>query len=375
MRKGKYIGVCLTLFFIMCSVLGCGKSGNEEKVKVSNREKDKNISIENSKLKLKDDIVYVADNCNAALYYEETNNYVNFIVMTRKELCDNELKITFDKDVDYRVKYIKLNFSGSVAGEDDTQEVNITNRTCMSYNGIDWKKYLKLENEGANVEEYASKYNKGYKGVIGCYFYKVSVAFECEKITEDCKINKMYLEYKNNKTEKNVNINLKVNTSKYIPDVFESTSESTVVETSVVPNNKGILYTYNDIKLKALKNVKIKEIKCVGDNGIEIENIDVYGSFNNNIQQKFNGDLDIKQGEDVNFSIDLKDQNFINQLAYNNNIVISMIYEVDGQLGEDLYSIHIVTGAMLDELYAYYNDGVDIMSYYNDYHNVVNGLN
>ena len=373
MKRWKNIGLCVLLFIVLCSILGCGKTEKKEETKVN--ENRGNSEIENSKFKLKDDIIYAVDNCNAALYDKATNNYINFIIMTRKELNDKDLKITFDKDVDYRVKYIKLNFSGSVAGEDDTQEVNITNRTCMSYNGIDWKKYLKLENEGANVEEYASKYNKGYEGVIGCYFYKVSVAFECEKITEDCKINKMYLEYKNNKTEKNVNINLKVNTSKYIPDVFESTREGAVVETSVVPNNKGILYTYNDINLKALKDVKIKEIKCVGDNGIEIDNIDVSGSFNNNIQQKFTGDLDIKQGEDINFSVRLKDKKFINQLAYNNNIVLSMIYEVDGQLGEDLYSIHIVTGAMLDELYAYYNDGVDIMSYYNDYHNVVNGLN
>lgn len=372
MRKGKYIGVYLIVVIIMCSILGCGKRENNKESKEKN---GKGVAIENSKFKLKDDIIYAVDNCNAALYDKVTNNYINFIIMTRKELNDKDLKITFDKDVDYSVRFININTGGAVTSENDMQEIYFTDRTCMSYNGIDWKEYLKLEKDGGDVEKYSSNYNNGYKGVIGCYFYKVSIIFDYEKITEDCKISKMYLEYKNNKTEKNVNINLKVNTSKYIPDVFESTSESTVVETSVVPNNKGILYTYNDINLKALKDVKIKEIKCVGDNGIEIENIDVSGSFNNNIQQEFNEILDIKQGENINFSVRLKDKNFINQLAYNNNIVLSMTYEVDGKIGEKLYSIHVVTGVMLDELFAYYNDGVDIMSYYNDYHNVVNGLN
>ena len=373
MKRWKNIGLCVLLFIVLCSILGCGKTEKKEETKVN--ENRGNSEIENSKYKLKDDIVVALDNCNAVLCYGVTGNRVDFTVMTKRKLNDKDLKVTFDKDVEYSVIFNEINEGGPIVDENNTEGVYFTDRTCMTYNGVDWKKYLELEKNGGDVEKYASKYNKGYEGIIGCYFYRVKVLFDYEKLTEDCKINKIYIEYKNKKIEKDVNINLMVDTSKYIPDVFESTSESSIVETGTVPNNKGYLYKYSDINLKALKNVKIKEIKCVGDNGIEIENIDVSGSFNNSIQQKFTGDLDIKQGDTVNFNVYLKDKNFINQLAYNNNIVISMIYEVDGQIGENLQAMKITSSAMLDELYAYYNDGVDIMSYYNDYYNVVNGLN
>ena len=67
---------------------------------------------------------------------------------------------------------------------------------------------------------------------------------------------------------------------------------------------------------------------------------------------------------------ELKD--FANKLTYRKTAVVAIDYEDNGVEGQHVDWIQLDIGALLDELFVSYVEGVDVMPYYNDYHNKIN---
>lgn len=381
MKRVKVISGVIILCIFASLIVGCEKNNNNKDVVNNKKNKKTSISEERKKatVKLNKDIVVAADNCKLTTSNSNGGNQFEFYIMTKEIVEENDIKVIMDTDVKYSVHIYDMSEFETMTNGD----VYISDITTFSYNKIDWNKCLELENNGSTeeLELYKNKYNNGYTGVIDCYFYKVSVIFdhdEIKKIKDNSEINKMYIEYKGEKIEKEISV-------KFIKDLWDLSrpfskamtglGESKVFRQCVEPNKDGKLPSYNE-SFKADKNFVIKEIKCVSDNGIEVENVDVTGSVNNNISQKKQGEIEVKKGDTVYLSIKLRDKESSNQLTYSKNAIISMKYQVEGVDGidEEQYSISFCSSAMLDEIYAYYVDNVDIMKYYNEYHNIGKGL-
>lgn len=369
MIRYKRLFLYLGLFVMMFGMIGCSKSKKDEKNQEikQDRIKDRN----STRFKMKDDIVVFLDNYDIQIYNDHGCNYVEFKVITKKELSDEDLRITFDKDVEYNVAYNGENINGAIVDGNEDKDVIVTDRTCLSYNGVDWKEYKKINNDKDKVQKYLDKYNKITSDVIDGYFYTVSVIFKQEAIKESSTINKMFIEYNGSKIEKDIKVDFVYISDESLPP-FTNTSDSKSVEEFVAPNNTGNLTTYK-MSIEADKDFKITGIRCLQNNGIVISSVDMSGSINNNIQQKFQNEIELKKGDSVSFSIQLKDDGVINQLVYSKTAVISIMYDDNGQKGQYFDLIKINTSPLLDELFAHYVDGIDIMPYYNEFQNVIEG--
>ena len=382
MKKVRLISVCVCICLATCIMSGCNKKQKNEEKKVS---VDNELSYErkNAKVKLDKDIVVVADNCKITVSNNKGTNCFKFYVMTKEELKKDELKVGIGTDIKYDVTIREEGLNGIILGKCSPEErdIYITDITTLTHNGIDWNKYLEIEKKGDNekLNEYTVKYSGEYSGVLGCFVYLVEVIFDNESIQENSEVDKMDIEYKGQKIQNNIKVKFvkdMFDDSREFSGAFSSLGEPTTIMETVEPNKEGRLTKYSE-SFKAEKNFVIKEIKCISDNGIEVESVDVTGSINNNIGQKMNGELEVKKGDTVYLSINLKDSEFSNQLYYYKNAIISMKYEVEksGIIEEEQYNLNMYAATLPDELYAHYVDGVDMMKYYNEYHNIVNGLN
>ncbi|MBE5934858.1 MAG: hypothetical protein E7262_03610 [Lachnospiraceae bacterium] len=372
MKRGKMGVICIGLIMLAACLVGCSKAEKDTK---KNEVKAAEISYERkkAKVKLKEDIVVVSDNCEPVISNNAGSNAFQFFIITKNKVKKNDIKITFDKEKEYTVSVLQYGELGHVQ-DGDNGDVNIKKRTTMSYNGVDWKEYLKVyeNSDEEELEHFENKYLSDYTGVIDCYFYEVSVSFNTDTIKEDDTLKKMYIEYKGNKIEKDIDVKFLHNVRNEedeLPDVFYSVSSSTVMEWRT-PNNTGELGTYT-IQYKADKKFVIKGVNVVGDNGIVVDSVDVAGSAVNGIQQKMQGDISVNKGDTVTLYVRLRDDDFKNQLSYNKNVIITMDYEVEGELHQEVYGIRYLSAAPMDELYAKYVDGVDMMQYYNEFHSVV----
>lgn len=361
----KILTWSVVVVLILCNLLGCSKKNNETRDDKKNNAKNTSKLRKKTQYKMEKDIIVAIDNCDVDIYNDGGGNYINFVIITKDKLNEKDLKVTFDADVEmgYDLSINTLNEEGN----QDSVDVYMSDRTALNSNGIDWKKYTELEYKDEELEKYVKQFDNGSGEIIDAYFYEVFVAFKFDEMNKDSSIRKIYVEYKGEKIEKDVEVELLYNHNPlHDSNAYVDISESWLLEERLQPNTTGQLKSFSK-ELQANNDFVVKEIKSIANNSIEIESIDVSGSANNNVQQKWQGEVIVKKGQTVKFNISLKDNDFANKLVYSKNAVIAMIFEENGVEKRELIFIRFSSEPMLDELYINYEKGKDVLGYYRDY--------
>lgn len=373
--KNKIL-INIILIFVIIILCGCV---NENKRKKTNNKINfnKEASIKNVKqdaTKLKDDIIIIMDNYDTYVNNEIGGNFFYFNIISKKEIGEKDIKISMDTTLPYNFAFFSQN-NNMVNNENDIQF-----ETFQMYNSMDWKKMYEISKESSsnNFDKYKELYNEEYTDMnkkCDFFYYTAQINIDIRQMKEDTTISEIIFNYKGKEYVKKINLKLYnklpgIGNRKYSDDIISMESFG-FDDVMIYPSKEGLI-PVEDNTFVANQDIELTNIEILSNGNVKLKEAYISIVDDKSYEQKWNGNIKISKGTKFKIKMIAQDDNFKNKLSYGIKIRPVIEFNCNGEKCSTYYEASYRTKPLADEAYAYYVDGIDVLSYYYDYYNKVN---
>lgn len=389
-QMAKKCVLMLLLSLMMFIPAGCGKKGDEIIPTDSSGasqttlwEKPEPEDIKYPSKPADDLMLITAEDYDFVIYKNlSSSRTISFFILTSKQIEDGS---TAEIDINTTYNYNIFLMPDGNLKEDGSKYISSDLFDC--YQGMDWKLMLSLYKEAMKGEdgvlteakELYNDYNMQYSdywlqmdenNIPNLYLYRVTISFNVNEsnLTENELINEITLNINGKEHKLNIGrIILDYETENIFSNEGITPKCNSVYDFGFYPNSEG------KITIDAFSFTNIDDLKITGfrllNNDAEITDVSLdITTGNGSYNTVWTGEpMVVTKLAYITPRITVAIKGMAEKITYNTSLIIVMDYEISGVKHSICFFASVMRLPNMYELYAVEIDGVDVISYYNDY--------